>query len=233
MQITDNILIADSVSFQDVNLIHRISAHTPATFFSKEILVPPAYEVLEDGRVKFWLFYPCAKQVTIKCNAEDEFYLELEKQGDFWQGITKPLDGAIALELLVDGNRVINDRLPITFYGNRPANFVETLGADSVICPRTELHGHVAMSYFSSSISNRTERIYVYLPDGYMTDTQRYPVLYLQHGFGENETVWTTVGKLNFIFDNLIAEGKATPGEGAGVAVTTASAAGELITVKM
>ena len=211
MQITENFLVADSISFQDVNLIHRIPAHAPATSFPKEILVPPAFEVLSDGRIKFRMFYPCAKQVSIKCTAEKEILLELEKEGDFWQGITEPLKGFIVLELMVDGNRVLNERLPIGFYSNRPANFVEITDPDSVICPRTENHGDVVMSYFNSRIRNRMERIYLYLPSGYMTGTSRYPVLYLQHGFGENETVWTTEGKLNFIFDNLIAEGKATP----------------------
>lgn len=211
MKTADNIRIADSVSFQDVNLVHKVSAHDPATAFPRKLLVPPAYEVLPDGSVKFRLFYPNAKRVSVKWMAQTCAWLELEKEGDLWSGVTAPLEGFIALEIQVDGNRVLNERLPIGFYGNRPANFIEIMEETSVIRPRTEIHGHVAMCYMNSRISGRMERIYVYLPAGYMAGTTRYPTLYLQHGFGENETVWISEGKLNFIFDNLIAEGKATP----------------------
>lgn len=211
METADNIRFADSVSFQDVNLLHKVSAHNPAISFSKELLVPPAYRVLSDGRIEFLLFYPNAKHVSVKWMAQTNAWLELEKDGDYWRGTTDPLEGFIALEILVDGNRVLNERLPIGFYGNRPTNFIEIMGENSVIHPETDVHGHVAMCYMNSRISGRMERIYVYLPAGYMAGTDRYPVLYLQHGFGENETVWTAEGKLNFIFDNLIAEGKAKP----------------------
>lgn len=211
MGATDNIRIADGISFQDVNLIHKVSAHIPATSFPKDLLVPPAYEIIADGCIGFCLFYPEAKRVSIKTMAQAESLIDLEKDGDFWKGQTGPLEGFVALEILVDGNRVLSERLPIGFYGNRPTNFIEIMGENSVIHPKTDVHGHVAMAYLNSQISGRMERIYVYLPAGYTTGTKHYPVLYLQHGFGENETVWVTEGKLNFIFDNLIAEGKAVP----------------------
>jgi enterochelin esterase family protein len=63
-----------------------------------------------------------------------------------------------------------------------------------------------------SKITGQHRRAYVYTPPGYDRDaTARFPVLYLQHGAGENETSWTWQGKANLILDNLIAEGKARP----------------------
>lgn len=149
MGATDNIRIADGISFQDVNLIHKVSAHIPATSFPKDLLVPPAYEIIADGCIGFCLFYPEAKRVSIKTMAQAESLIDLEKDGDFWKGQTGPLEGFVALEILVDGNRVLSERLPIGFYGNRPTNFIEIMGENSVIHPKTDVHGHVAMAYYA------------------------------------------------------------------------------------
>ena len=73
-------------------------------------------------------------------------------------------------------------------------------------------HGSVRREYFYSSVTGEWESCTVYTPAAYEEETDKtFPVLYLQHGHGENETGWTTAGKLQFILDNLIAEGKAVP----------------------
>lgn len=71
-------------------------------------------------------------------------------------------------------------------------------------------HGTVCWEYLESEITGKTEKLVVYLPPDYQRETnRRYPVLYLQHGHGENENCWVTQGKVNFIYDNLVAEKKA------------------------
>ena len=73
-------------------------------------------------------------------------------------------------------------------------------------------HGEVRAHYYFSKTSGLNRRCFVYTPPGYDTNlTARYPVLYLQHGMGENATSWPRQGRANFILDNLIAEGKAKP----------------------
>src|SRR5690606_24030347 len=73
-------------------------------------------------------------------------------------------------------------------------------------------HGHVHQILFPSESTNTSRRAYVYTPPGYDTDpSKKYPVLYLQHGFGENETSWPNQGHANLIMDNLIAQGKTKP----------------------
>jgi enterochelin esterase family protein len=73
-------------------------------------------------------------------------------------------------------------------------------------------HGEVREHWFYSKVTESYRRMFVYTPPGYDKDlTTRYPVLYLQHGAGEAENEWTHSGKMNFILDNLIAEGKAKP----------------------
>jgi enterochelin esterase-like enzyme len=73
------------------------------------------------------------------------------------------------------------------------------------------LHGAVASVYYQSSTLNKTRRMHVYTPPGYEKSQEKYPVLYLLHGAGDIDDSWTSVGRANFIFDNLIAAGKAKP----------------------
>ncbi|HWI89804.1 MAG TPA: alpha/beta hydrolase-fold protein [Flavisolibacter sp.] len=73
-------------------------------------------------------------------------------------------------------------------------------------------HGHVQQILFPSKSTNTFRRAFIYTPPGYEKDTKKkYPVLYLQHGWGEDETAWSTQGHANLIMDNLIAEGKIKP----------------------
>jgi enterochelin esterase-like enzyme len=72
-------------------------------------------------------------------------------------------------------------------------------------------HGEVRIRWYFSKTTNAWRRALVYLPPGYEKSSLRYPVLYLQHGSGEDETSWTGQGRANFILDNLIAAGKAMP----------------------
>jgi enterochelin esterase family protein len=72
-------------------------------------------------------------------------------------------------------------------------------------------HGMVVTEWRKSEVLRRTERIFVYLPPGYLESSARYPVLYLVHGSGDIPDSWTNAGNANLILDNLIADGKAKP----------------------
>ena len=72
--------------------------------------------------------------------------------------------------------------------------------------------GSINEVYYWSTVQGKMRHGYVYLPNEYYTNpTKKFPVLYLQHGMGENETGWSAQGKTGIIMDNLIAAGKATP----------------------
>ena len=207
----EQLCVSDGISFQDRTLISFCPTSVPTTFFPLGNLLPPAYEQQEDGSVRFCLYYPKANAVSLLLMGTECIQLELCRDGDFWTGVARGLDGFVAIAISVDGNRVLNERLPIGFFDSRPTNFLELLSGDKVILPRTENHGTVAAAFLDSRATGRMERILVYLPYGYMNGTDRYPVLYLQHGIGENETVWVTEGKMNFICDNLMDSGEAEP----------------------
>ena len=73
-------------------------------------------------------------------------------------------------------------------------------------------HGRVQQVLFPSPSTKTSRRAFVYTPPGYEKDAKtKYPVLYLQHGWGEDETAWSNQGHANLIMDNLIAEGKIRP----------------------
>jgi enterochelin esterase-like enzyme len=78
--------------------------------------------------------------------------------------------------------------------------------------PRDIPNGQIRQCYFFSDVRKKFETIYVYTPAEYDSKPdKKYPVLYLQHGMGEDRTGWVTQGRLNIIMDNLIDDGKAKP----------------------
>jgi len=92
------------------------------------------------------------------------------------------------------------------------SNIFEMPGKESEYCAVKNVpHGKVETVWFPSSVMNNLGRMHVYTPPGYEKMKDKLPVLYLQHGGGDNDASWTTVGKANFILDNLLAEGKIKP----------------------
>jgi enterochelin esterase-like enzyme len=72
-------------------------------------------------------------------------------------------------------------------------------------------HGDVIIKNYFSTVENAWRQVYIYTPPGYSNSSARYPVLYLQHGGGEDQRVWFEMGRTNLILDNLIAEKKCKP----------------------
>ena len=118
----------------------------------------------------------------------------------------------MGVDLYVDGSRNIYPFLPIGYGNNQANNYVDVPDGELVVPEKEIPHGSVNISYLDSQVTGRLERFLIYVPAGYERDLgQRYPVLYLQHGHGENEMVWFHQGKVNLLYDALIAEGKAVP----------------------
>jgi enterochelin esterase family protein len=73
-------------------------------------------------------------------------------------------------------------------------------------------HGSVTAEWYQSAATGSRRRVHIYTPPGYAKDTARkYPVVYLLHGSGDNDSHWSLLGQANVIADNLIADGKAVP----------------------
>src|SRR5690606_18818159 len=124
-----------------------------------------------------------------------------------------PLDeGFHYYHLDVDGG-TFNDPGALNFFGSRRwESGVEVPAHDADFYALKDVpHGQVRQVLFPSPSTGTQRRAFVYTPPGYDQSTERYPVLYLQHGWGEDETAWTNQGRANLIMDNLIAEGKVRP----------------------
>jgi enterochelin esterase family protein len=116
-------------------------------------------------------------------------------------------------DLLVDGFRC-NDPSSETFFGwGQPTSGIEVPDpALSFYDAKPVPHGEVRTLWYHSTVTGGLRRAMVYTPPQYDRDVEaRFPVLYLQHGAGESERAWSAQGRMNFIVDNLLAEGGARP----------------------
>jgi enterochelin esterase family protein len=165
------------------------------------------------GRVQLRVKAPDATKV--KVNFWSGPKLEMVKQPDgFWTVTTSPLvPGFHYYTLLIDGAEVGDTNSHAFFGGGKHASAVEVPEPGSTYYSIQDVpHGQVREVWYYSKVTGTWRHALVYTPPSYDTQTKvRYPVLYLQHGGGEDETGWTKQGHANFILDNLIAAGSCKP----------------------
>ena len=166
--------------------------------------------------MRFRIVAPNAQSVKVSLGLGGRGGTTLKKGDDgVWTGTTDgPLDeGFHYYHLTVDGG-TFNDPGTLNFYGStRWESGVEIPARDEDFYAVKDVpHGNVQLVLFPSESTHSTKRAFVYTPPQYDRDpAKRYPVLYLQHGWGEDETAWWNQGHANLIMDNLIAEGKSKP----------------------
>ena len=169
-------------------------------------------QVNSEGRVRVRIEAPEAKKVQLDIGAV-KYDLVKDAEG-FWTGESAPQDeGFHYYQLNIDGASV-PDPGSLYFYGaSRWGSGIEIPASDEEFYALKNVpHGQVREHIYYSKTNDTMRRCFVYTPPGYDDDlNKRYPVLYLQHGGGENETGWSAQGKAGLIMDNLIAEGKAKP----------------------
>lgn len=179
---------------------------------------PPAVispEVSADRHITFRLLAPRAEEVRL--NGGDIQGLDGQpqmKKNDrgVWEVTVGPVaPGAYRYQFNVGGVTTLDPRNPVSS---------ESLGSgwSMVVVPGSDWmdtknvpHGAVgSITYYSTALS-RFRRMHIYTPPGYEKGNESYPVFYLLHGAGDSDDAWTSVGRANFILDNLIAAGKAKP----------------------
>lgn len=166
-----------------------------------------------EGRVQVRIKAPDATKV--KLNFWSGPKLDMLKQPDgFWTITTPPLvPGLHYYTLNIDGAEVSDLNTHAFFGGTKEASAVEVPEPGSTYYSIQDVpHGQVREVWYNSKVTGSWRHALVYLPPNYDTQTGvRYPVLYLQHGAGEDETGWIRQGHANFILDNLIASKTCKP----------------------
>ena len=171
-------------------------------------------EVHSDRTVTFRLRNPNAKEVLLSRAGSPRVPMQKDEEG-IWTVTTDPLEPDFySYSFVADGVGLIDPSNPgLTPNLLNTTSMVHVPGPQSLPwelndVPRGEVHRH----FYRSAIVGDDRDYYVYTPPGYDPNGKKlYPVLYLLHGFSDDASGWTAVGRANVILDNLIAEGKAKP----------------------
>jgi enterochelin esterase family protein len=190
----------------------RVVAQAPAPPRPKPIISP---EIAEDRHVTFRLRAPQVLSVELRGQwTKDKLALTKGEEG-VWSLTTGPIEAGVwEYSFVVDGLAMIDPANPAMKPQRSPSTSILHLPGtppnvwDFQDVPHGAVHQH---SYLSTALG-RPRECAIYTPPGYETDTaQRYPLLVLQHGSGDNQQTWVAHGKAHWIIDNLIAQGKARP----------------------
>lgn len=193
----------------DVSKFNKYSvAGFPASTDVRGVKYP---QILPDSRAIFRVKAPDAQKVQLDLAKK---YDMVKNSEGVWEVTTDSLtEGFHYYSLLVDGLAVA-DPSSETFYGmGRMASGIEVpFKDDDYYAIKDVPHGEICIKYYYSTVFNGWRRFYIYKPAGYDVNiSEKYPVLYILHGGGEDERGWATQGKTDLILDNLIAANKAKP----------------------
>ncbi len=173
-------------------------------------LVSP--DVHSDGSVTFRLRAPNAKEVKLDREGADPVAMQKDDRGD-WSITTPPLPpDYYGYSFIVDGVPSL-DASNSSLVPNliSPGNSVHVPGPSSLPWELNDVpHGEIHHHFYRSAVAGDDRDYYVYTPPAYdPTAKKTYPALFLLHGFSDDASAWTAVGRANVILDNLIAQGKA------------------------
>jgi len=168
-------------------------------------------QILPDSRAIFQVNAPDAQKVQLDLAKK---YDMVKNSEGVWEVTTDSLtEGFHYYSLLIDGLAVA-DPASETFYGmGRMASGIEVpFKGDDYYAIKDVPHGGICIKRYYSTVFNGWRQFYIYKPVGYDVNiNEKYPVLYILHGGGEDERGWATQGKTDLILDNLIAAQKAKP----------------------
>jgi enterochelin esterase family protein len=170
--------------------------------------------VHEDKSVTFSLDAANATSVELMFGSETERKAFTKNKEGIWQVTIEPQQPDLyTYGILVDGLRIIDPLNPEMQGGTAPGFNLLNISGNP---PRfDELQnvpqGAVQILNYYSTTQNLNRKVYIYVPPGYDENNKKYPVLYLRHGGGGNETSWYNEGCASIIMDNLLAQGKVNP----------------------
>jgi len=193
----------------DVALFDKISmAGTPAESNIRSAKYP---QMLPNGKAIFRIKAPEAQKIQLDLGKKYDMVKNAE---GVWEATTDSLsEGFHYYSLIIDGVAVA-DPASESFYGmgRMASGFEVPFKGDDYYTIKNVLHGDTRIKRYYSDVLNTWRTFYLYTPPGYDQNTaEKYPVLYILHGGGEDQRGWATQGKTDLILDNLIAQKKAVP----------------------
>lgn len=202
-----------SIALMLVLLCGITLAQTAPARLSTTILDADFPRLNADGSVDFRVKADGAKEVKLLMELGQSTYEMAKREDGYWRVTTKPLlPGFHYYAISVDGFDSNDPGSRVFFAARKEVSGLEVPGPGSDFFAVKDVpHGTVRTEWYFSKTTGQTRRVFVYTPPGYDQGTSRYPVLYLQHGYGEDEAGWSDQGHENFILDNLIAAHKAKP----------------------
>lgn len=215
--INNQALSMHALMFDCVNRRFDVFADEDGTVRGHYIMVRPGVRLLENGDVEFNFYAPGARSVEVAgCGGRmSDEHVPMHPVNDGEPGwwtvtISGIPEGFHYHTYFVNGDAALNSLAPIGFGSFAPLNFFEKPGeGDDFYLYQDVPRGDVRAEWYYSQASASWRICYVYTPPTYYVNPdKRYPVLYLQHGGGEDETGWIWQGKINNIADNLLSVGK-------------------------
>ncbi len=187
---------------------------TPRQPTPNDTLVSP--EMSSDKRVTFRIYAPKATEVALRGDwMEGTGTAKLEKDDKgVWSVTVGPLTPDFySYAFIVDGVRVIDPKNAMVKQGIASLDSMFLLPGAEAAFEDTQAvpHGEIRKVWYQSSTLETQRRMHIYFPPGYEGGRERYPVFYLLHGGGDEDSGWSTIGRAGFILDNLIAAKKARP----------------------
>jgi enterochelin esterase-like enzyme len=175
-------------------------------------------EVLPDRRVVFRIYAPKASDVSVSGDWITQGRgtggrLQKDERGVFSLTVGPLVPDFYSYSFNVDGVKTLDPKNAKVKQGETSLdNMFEVEGAEAAYEDNRPVpHGEIRIDWYQSSVLEKMRSMHVYTPPGYETGNQKYPVLYLLHGGGDEDSGWSTIGRAGFILDNLIAANKAKP----------------------
>jgi enterochelin esterase family protein len=202
------------LGFLGLVVTSQVMGQPPRRQPSGNAVVSP--EVLPDHRVIFRIRAPQASAVTVSgdwAGTSGPAKLEKDDKG-VWSVTVGPLvPDFYSYVFNVDGAKTVDPQNAMIKQGITSLDSLFLVPGEEAAFEETKNvpHGDIRLVWYPSTSLGQQRRMHVYTPPGYDTSSERYPVFYLLHGGGDEDSGWSTVGRAGFILDNLLAAGKTKP----------------------
>ncbi len=203
----------DALFFNAVNLKMQLFTGSDGNVGPRHTREYPGVKIEDNGDVTFCIYAPDAKIAAVagfpgSAMTDKKHYMKMDTEG-YWRVTVSGIPAGYHYhEYFIDGTCVINPQAPVGYGSHKAVNFFDLPEENDFYSLKDVPHGTLRVEHFYSSVTGKTRNCWVYTPPRYDDDIEKkYPVLYLQHGGGETETGWVWQGKVNYIMDNLLADG--------------------------